>query len=687
MNRMSCIEADEILNSVLNNTCGRPVIVWGTKAAGQIFCRLLQMYGVQITAAGDNNPNEHENSLPEIQVLSMEQISNLYPRAVIMIGSFSCRVSDEIILQLKQSGGDFKFCRFDQAACFYESEYLKRFIGKEERLVRIINNIRKDAVHDWKREMDKRVMLEYRYRVSDSEAKDLERELGNIYAVKNLILITSAEQIHSCVKLVSKLSEKDTAGHIIIALQVKPGIDLTALQQLVRKVFYLICDESADKELISQIRKAGFIVDMKKLPDQLFSERTTVTDKPLTEHTIIKTVQQYAGSTYVNAAIPCELKTDSQPVYIVQLFNGLANQMLMYLFGRFLEENSDRKVIFDDTILCLDVLDKEENIRRIHGWNPSLTEAQIQKGVAQTREKNSFYLFQRAEAAEVFHLPVRLLSDYFDKKTWQDFLVKVKKEISFKYAQAFPLGQLLTDAGTEIAVIRDHLMPEEFLAVNHCCCVDAYAVEMPYQPDSVADFILHGIQNKYFIGIWATGRAKDWLLCNRKWAGGFFRFKPELNKRNEEYERQLKQSDGVIIHIRRGDFALFHMSADAEYFRQAVEVANAMDRYRDKKYFIFSDDIGWCRQHKKELGLEQTEEKICFVEGNTGKYSFMDLYLMTLGKVMIPTPGSSFSYVAALISETMELCVNIPEYVYHLEHGMTKKPVFVELQTGPEQKV
>lgn len=113
-----------------------------------------------------------------------------------------------------------------------------------------------------------------------------------------------------------------------------------------------------------------------------------------------------------------------KPVCMVQLFNGLANQMLMYLFGRFLEQESDQVVIFDDSVLSLDIAYEEENINRIRKWNKVLSYNEVEKGVSITKEKNSFYKFCRAEVAEVFDIPIRLLSDYFDKDTWGIYLEK-----------------------------------------------------------------------------------------------------------------------------------------------------------------------------------------------------------------------------------------------------------------------
>ncbi len=149
-----------------------------------------------------------------------------------------------------------------------------------------------------------------------------------------------------------------------------------------------------------------------------------------------------------------------------------------------------------------------------------------------------------------------------------------------------------------------------------------------------------------------------------------FQFSVSLTQTNEEYVEAINQSDAIMLHIRRGDFVYHKMSADTRYFRKAIQKVEAIPEYNNKKYFIFSDDLMWCQQHESELGIDIVKDKAYYITGNTGKKCYIDMYLMTLGKVIIPTPGSSFSYVAMLISKIMEKCVNMPEYFYNLKHGM-----------------
>jgi len=73
------------------------------------------------------------------------------------------------------------------------------------------------------------------------------------------------------------------------------------------------------------------------------------------------------------------------------------------------------------------------------------------------------------------------------------------------------------------------------------------------------------------------------------------------------------------IHVRRGDYVRLpdhHPVQSVEYYKQAIDLTkNTTD-----KYFIFSDDIEWCKQIFNG-------NKFIFVENNK---DYMELYMMTL---------------------------------------------------------
>ena len=109
----------------------------------------------------------------------------------------------------------------------------------------------------------------------------------------------------------------------------------------------------------------------------------------------------------------------------------------------------------------------------------------------------------------------------------------------------------------------------------------------------------------------------------------------------------------------------------------AIQSVEELTEYCNKEYFVFSDDLEWCMAHKRELGLELISTKVTFVSGNRGGDSYMDMYLMSLGKIMVPTAESSFSYVSLLLSDSIEKCVNSQKYLYDIQHGF---PIGLEIR-------
>ena len=656
----------------------KPVIIWGTKAAAKICYFLLKKIGANIVAVGNNHDlDDHKKYLYEIPVLPLQHILDMYQEALVVIGSFSRSTSDVIITQMNSYGNRFSVCRFEEIEYLYELVYLERDVKDKEKLFSIINNVSYDEAHTWKKNINKNIISEYRYVVQDDKAEDLKEKLKCIYGIKKLLLIISADKVKKSEGLIDELARCDSIGHIVAVINYDGSISQDDLKILVEKVFYIICDENVSVELLTDLEKNGVAVDIKKVSNELFELRKNVKQYDITEKSIVESVLAYIGET--NERILHRESLGAESVYVVQLHSGLANQMLIYLFGRFIENESGRSVVFDDTVLELDRNDEEANVSRVFKWHKGMTYDDVKEGVKITREKNSYYKFDRAEVAEVFDIPIRLLSDYFDKETWKSYLEKIKEEHSYKYGQSYPLCQVLIENGIDMMIIRDTIMSDEFLALKNCCYIDTYSWGRPYAEKSITSFMLN-CSNAYFIGVWATGRADDWFIHNRQWIKRLFKFRLHINERNESYIREINRSDSVMVHIRRGDFAYFKIAADAEYFRRAIEQVETTTLYQKRKYFIFSDDLEWCYEHKNELGIEQLNDNVIFVSGNTGTDSYMDLYLMSLGRIIIATPGSTFSYIAILLSESVEKHINIPRYIYELTQGTDAVPQLVDVQ-------
>lgn len=116
-------------------------------------------------------------------------------------------------------------------------------------------------------------------------------------------------------------------------------------------------------------------------------------------------------------------------------------------------------------------------------------------------------------------------------------------------------------------------------------------------------------------------------------------------------------SNTVSIHVRRGDY----ISKQNRHPVQPIDYYIKSINYFDPsyKFYIFSDDIEWCRAHF-------SEDNIIFINNNT---DYIDLWLMSLCEHNI-IANSSFSWWAAWLNT-----------------NVNKKVIAPKLWFGPDKKL
>ena len=138
-----------------------------------------------------------------------------------------------------------------------------------------------------------------------------------------------------------------------------------------------------------------------------------------------------------------------------------------------------------------------------------------------------------------------------------------------------------------------------------------------------------------------------------------FRFTKPLGEANESIASVIKELDFVSIHIRRGDYIYWnnldasHVLCGMDYYEKALGLIR--QKVKDCKIFVFTDDAEWV---KTNLAFEYT-----LIEGNTGKNSWKDMYLMSLCKRNI-IANSTFSWWAAWLNSFDEKIVVAPKKWY-----------------------
>jgi len=110
-----------------------------------------------------------------------------------------------------------------------------------------------------------------------------------------------------------------------------------------------------------------------------------------------------------------------------------------------------------------------------------------------------------------------------------------------------------------------------------------------------------------------------------------------------ELANQISEPNTAFIHVRRGDYLIephksFQGNLTMDYYREAIRILKEQGA---EKFFVFSDDIGWCAENF------HGPEQYTFV--SPGAES-QDIYLMSFCQHAI-IANSSFSWWGALLGD------------------------------------
>ena len=277
---------------------------------------------------------------------------------------------------------------------------------------------------------------------------------------------------------------------------------------------------------------------------------------------------------------------------IMFLNGGLANQMFQYTFYRYGQlMNPSEDWYLDDSFFFVNDVHNGYELNRVFGLKP------------------------------------RLLSEYFDKDVWE-YMIELKK-------QGSSIPQILLDNGIELRMVSEYNNWKEWNPFNGR--LD--------QLDNVFEEWMTGLDGEvYYNGYGICG---DYFKKIEKIIRPEFTFPKISDERNAEYLKEIESTNSCALHVRRGDFVSLNVAAPDDFYDQMVD--EMLLKEPDGTFFVFSDDIPYCEEHKKEMGLEKPE-KVVFVKGNSGEDSFRDLQLMSKCR-NIMVGNSSFSFMASLLME------------------------------------
>jgi hypothetical protein len=125
--------------------------------------------------------------------------------------------------------------------------------------------------------------------------------------------------------------------------------------------------------------------------------------------------------------------------------------------------------------------------------------------------------------------------------------------------------------------------------------------------------------------------------------------KTRLSCAADEFVKLIKSTQAVMIHVRRGDYvssksaSSYHSLLDVAYYRSAFNEACA--KVENPLFFIFSDDIEWCKQ-----ALSFIDKQAYFIAPGTFMADWEDLTVMSFCRHQI-IANSSFSWWSAWLAD------------------------------------
>jgi hypothetical protein len=156
--------------------------------------------------------------------------------------------------------------------------------------------------------------------------------------------------------------------------------------------------------------------------------------------------------------------------------------------------------------------------------------------------------------------------------------------------------------------------------------------------------LLGSQSNLYFDGYWQDRRFFSLIEDRVRQTFAFHRKLPVIAQRLLE---QIRDSTAIAVHVRRGDYvhnlrtAAAHNICDLNYYQTAIYLLR--EEVRDARFFVFSDDISWCRRN-----LDMCGSDVVFVETSELAVLHIDLELMKNCRHFV-VANSSYSWWAAYL--------------------------------------
>lgn len=163
----------------------------------------------------------------------------------------------------------------------------------------------------------------------------------------------------------------------------------------------------------------------------------------------------------------------------------------------------------------------------------------------------------------------------------------------------------------------------------------------------------------YYDGYWTN---QKYFVDIREDILNIFSFRRQIDEKNQTLLNDIKSTNSVSIHVRRGNYLLFDKYkgiCEIDYYQRAIDYINT--NVVNPHFFVFSNDMDWCKENLTDMLKNYT-----FVGNNSGMSNYIDLQLMSNCKHNI-IANSTFSWWGAWLNQNEGRIVVSPKKWLNLE--------------------
>jgi len=159
------------------------------------------------------------------------------------------------------------------------------------------------------------------------------------------------------------------------------------------------------------------------------------------------------------------------------------------------------------------------------------------------------------------------------------------------------------------------------------------------------------MEEKY---LWSCWQSEKYFKNIEKTIRENFEFTLPLDEESSSFAEQMKHTNSVSVHVRRGDYLKYTPLKNIctlTYYKNAIR--EIYKKVNNPVFYIFSNDILWCKENLKF-------QNAIFITGNLGKDSYKDMQLMSYCKHNI-IANSTFSWWGAWLNSNPDKIVIAPD--------------------------